>query len=83
MIVPDVVNTIERLAQIGVIATLYPYDPIDEHEKSPFQRPDEDRIYNLAVEHKRILNKYGLDATALQTMCPACAASHILPGKDL
>lgn len=81
----QIVTMVERLAQIGVVATLYPYDPIDCTSviSRTFSRPSADRLYALAVEHKRILDSNGLDPTALLTMCPACAASHILPGKDL
>lgn len=79
----DVVKQIELLAQIGVIATLYPYDPFEKGDEFYFKRPDEDRLVNLAIEHKRILEKYNLKTNQLLTMCPSCAASHIFPGKDL
>ena len=81
----DVVIAIRRLAQMGVIATLYPFDPFDHKGglASEFKRPDAERIYRLAVAHKEILEEYQLATETLLTMCPACAASHVFPGKDL
>lgn len=81
----DIISAIRCLAEIGVIATLYPFDPFDSDKipKSLFDRPDAERIYRLAVAHKEILNEYQLDTATLLTMCPSCAASHIFPGKDL
>lgn len=81
----DVIVAIRRLAEIGVIATLYPFDPFEGegHVISTFCRPDAERIYRLAIVHKKILDEYKLDTSTLKTMCPACAASHVLPGRDL
>lgn len=82
----SVIQCIKRLAEVGAIATLYPFDPFESEicaTTSNFQRPDAERIYRLAVAHKEILERYKLDPRTLMTMCPACAASHILPGKDL
>lgn len=81
----DVISAVRRLAEIGVIATLYPYDPfnIDENYNLSFSRPSAERIYGLAVAHKEILDEHQLHTDSLLTMCPACAASHIFPGKDL
>lgn len=81
----NVIDAIRYLAKIGVVATLYPFDPFDcrDISKLGFSRPDAERIYRLAVAHKKILDENKLDTNKLLTMCPACAASHILPGKDL
>lgn len=81
----DVIDAIRRLAELGVIATLYPFDPFPTEGKSglTFCRPDAERIYRLAIAHKEILDEFKLSTATLETMCPACAASHILPGKDL
>lgn len=81
----DVICAIRRLAKLGVIATLYPYDPFDGDKRLnlKFDRPDAERIYRLAVSHKEILDEYQLSTSTLLTMCPACAASHVFPGKDL
>lgn len=81
----DVINAIRRLAEMGAIATLYPFDPFDNNEFTvpEFSRPSAERLYRLAVAHKEILDEYQLDSLSLLTMCPSCAASHILPGRDL
>jgi len=86
----DVTRGIEELAKLGAIATLYPYDPIPENDKriravgvSEVGIPSAERLISLAIEHKRILAEYGLEGSLLKTMCPACAASHIMPGRDL
>lgn len=81
----DVIKCVEHLAEIGAIATLYPYDPFESEicATKSFQRPTAERLYRLAVAHKEILEKHNLDTCTLLTMCPACSASHIFPGKDL
>ncbi len=81
----DIIFCIEELAKIGAIATLYPYDPIETNDDyiNTLERPSSERLYALAVKHKEILEKYRLDTSGLNTMCPACGASHIFPGRDL
>lgn len=80
----DISYGINKLASMGAIATLYPYDSINVNTKdvAKFSRPSSKRIYELALEHKHILSKYNLNPLELQTMCGSCAASHILPFKD-
>ena len=81
----DVLCHIEILAKMGAIATLYPYDPIEacDSDIKALKRPTAERLLRLAIGHKKILDKHCLDTAGLLTMCPACAASHILPGRDL
>lgn len=78
----DILKGVNRLAEIGALSTLYPYDPIDGLNES-FSRPSANRIYYLAIEHKKILQKYNLNPLGAKTMCCACAGSHLYPGKDL
>ena len=78
----DILNGVETLAKIGALSTLYPYDPVPL-TKNQFSRPSAERIYNLAVERKKILEKHNLNPLVAKTMCCACAASHLYPGKDL
>lgn len=80
----DIVYGIDKLASMGSIATLYPFDPIEIQLPNilSFKRPSKERIYELAIKHKRLLKKYNLNTSNLKTMCCSCAASHILPGKD-
>lgn len=78
----DILNGVCRLAEIGALSTLYPYDSIGLSNYN-FQRPSAKRIYNLAIEHKKILKKHNLNPLGSKTMCCACAASHLYPGKDI
>lgn len=78
----DILKGVSRLAEMGVLATLYPYDSIGLANYN-FQRPSAKRIYDLAIEHKKILEKYNLNPLGAKTMCCACAASHLYPGKDI
>lgn len=78
----DILEGVKKLADLGALSTLYPYDPIDGLH-GQFKRPSADRIFYLATEHKRILQKYNLDPLGAKTMCCACAGSHLYPGKDL
>ena len=87
----DVVEGIDELSRLGAIPTIYPYDIIEKKPKkemdeiiqNTFRRPGYTRLVCLSMEHKKILSKYDLDPNLLMTMCPRCAASHIMPGKDL
>lgn len=78
----NILKGINHLAEMGAIATLYPYDSIGKFDHI-FKRPSAERIYNLAVEHKKILQKYNLNTLNTKTMCCQCAASHLFPGRDL
>lgn len=77
----DILDGVNRLAEMGALSTLYPYDSIEGVEQ--FKRPSANRIYYLATEHKKILQKYNLNSLEAKTMCCACAGSHLYPGRDL
>lgn len=78
----DVLKGVNHLAEIGALATLYPYDSIGKFDNK-FKRPSAERLYNLAIEQKKIFCKYNLNPLNSKTMCCQCAASHIFPGRDL
>jgi len=85
----DVIMAIRKLAELGAIATLYPYDPVPELDgrlkrltDGRSGRPTSERLIQLALAHKQMLEEFDLDPNGLRTMCPKCAASHIMPGKD-
>lgn len=85
----DIISGVTVLTKLGAVSTIYPYDPIPERDKllrkmsnGEVGIPTAARLIRLAVEHKAILNANSLKSQLL-TMCPACAASHIMPGKDL
>ena len=77
----DILNGVSCLADLGAIATLYPYDPVKDHSYD-FKRPSPERILYLAQEQNKIFKNKGIDPTASKTMCCGCAASHLYPGKD-
>ena len=86
----DIIRGVEELCEMGVIPTLYPLDPIPGRieqlkrvSDGKAARPSARRLVNLAEIHKEALDRYRLDPTKLRTMCPACAASHLMPGIDL
>ncbi len=78
----DILDGVNRLAKIGALSTLYPYGPINGLNEQ-FRRPLANRVYNLAIEHKKILQKYNLNPLGAKTMCCACAGSHLYSGKDI
>lgn len=85
----DIFSGIETLAKMGAVATLYPYDPVPESKSKMLAMvgdtvgiPSAERLLRLAIRHKEILSANGLEKSTLHTMCPACAASHIMPGID-
>ena len=48
----DILDEVNKLAEIGALSTLYPYDVIENlHEQ--FKHPLANRIYYLATEHKK------------------------------
>lgn len=78
----DILQGVNVLSEIGALSTLYPYDPIGLSNER-FKRPSAERIFNLAIEHKRIFKKYNLNPLGAKTMCCTCAASHLYPGRDI
>lgn len=78
----DILDGVSKLSEMGALSTLYPYDPI-ECLNMQFRRPSFERIYKLALEQKRILQKYNLNPLEAKTMCCACGGSHLYPGKDI
>jgi len=86
----DMKNGLIGLCNRGVIPTVYPLDPIPakmeiiRNRSDVFaSRPKKDRLLHIAYLHRDALISSGLDPTQLKTMCPACTASHIMPGFDL
>lgn len=85
----DIHKGIDTLCSLGVIPTLYPLDPIPgkyEHlleiSEGKANRPDPQRLLELAQYHHNSITEYKLDPLQLKTMCPACSASHLMPGID-
>jgi biotin synthase-related radical SAM superfamily protein len=86
----DIHKGINILCQLGVIPTLYPLDPIPEKFTNILKmtngraaRPDSKRLLELAKYHSDAITKSKLEPLQLRTMCPACSASHLMPGIDM
>jgi len=47
------------------------------------ERPTADRLLKLAKMSRRILDKYGLDASVAKTMCLPCTGCDLNPHVDL
>ena len=85
----NVLEGVERLARMGVVATLRPLRLNDLNRKDMERslgklRPlSEERLLHLAKEHKRILKENGLSTLTFETMCNACTCCDIVPFRDL
>ncbi len=85
----NVLDGVEALASMGVVATLRPLRVNELNEAAltdalgeiPIIAPE--RMLGLAQEHKRILEKHGLDTRSFKTMCHACTCCDIVPFQDI
>jgi biotin synthase-related radical SAM superfamily protein len=85
----NVLDGVETLARLGVVATLRPLRVNELNEAAlrkalgtiPEITPE--RMLRLAEEHKRILERYGLDTRSFKTMCNACTCCDIVPFRDV
>jgi biotin synthase-related radical SAM superfamily protein len=85
----NVLDGVETLASMGVVATLRPLRVNELNEaalkealgKIPEIEPE--RMIRLAEAHKRILEKHGLDTRSFKTMCNACTCCDIVPFRDV
>jgi biotin synthase-like enzyme len=85
----NVIQGIERLASLGCVATLRPLR-LNAINRGPMTEALEviepitpERILQLAREHRRILEKYGLTTLTLRTMCHRCGCCDIVPFRDI
>jgi len=74
---------------MGVVATLRPLR-VNELNEAALEEalghipaPDPDRMLRLAEEHKRTLQRHGLDVRTFRTMCHACTCCDIAPFIDV
>jgi len=74
----------EELAAMGVIPIIRAVGvhPLRFGELEA-ERPTKERLLKLALMSKRILDKYGLDASAAKTMCLPCTGCDLNPHIDL
>ena len=85
-----VIETIERLAKIGVVPTLRKIrinklnrTKLEEAMSCEIPSTSSDRIINLAYEQKKILEKFNLSTKTFKTMCHKCGCCDIVPFWDL
>lgn len=86
----QVLETVERLAVMGVAANLRPLKVGPQNIGSltmalgrPPRRPSAARLGKLAAAQKRIFQRYGIDNTSFKTMCHRCTACDLEPFADL
>lgn len=85
----NVLEGVERLAKMGVVATLRPLRLNELNRKEMelalgrLEPLSEERLLHLAREHKRILKENGLSTLTFDTMCHACTCCDIVPFKDI
>jgi len=85
----NVLDGVERLAKMGVVATLRPLRLNELNRKEmelalgKLEQVSEERLLHLAMEHKRILLENGLTTLTFDTMCNACTCCDIVPFKDI
>ena len=86
-----VVQAVEKLAEIGVTATLRRIR-INKLNKTKIEKSllyklpsnvSASRILRLAVEQKKVFKKYGLTPETFKTMCHRCGCCDIVPFIDL
>lgn len=85
----NVLEGVERLAQMGVVVSLRPLRLNDINRKpltdalGPIQPMTSERIIKLGREAKRIFERYGLSPLNYETMCHRCRCCDIVPFADL
>lgn len=85
----NVLEGVEALARIGVVATLRPLrvnsinrDALTE-ALGELEPVTEERLLGLAIEEKRILERYHLSTRSFRTMCHACTCCDLVPFRDV
>lgn len=78
------------MAERGVVTNLRPI-LISPHRRQDLleathnkaKRPSAERMMNLALSHKSILEEYGLKTNLFKTMCHKCTGCEITPQQDV
>jgi biotin synthase-related radical SAM superfamily protein len=85
----NVLDGVEALARIGVVASLRPLRLNHMNRKAmtealgPLEPIKKDRLIKLAIGQKRILERYRLTTLSFRTMCNACTCCDIVPFRDI
>lgn len=86
----QVLDTVERLAGMGVAASLRPLKvgppnirPLSMALGRPPRRPAASRLGRLAAAQKVIFQRHAIDTAVFKTMCHRCTACDLEPFADL
>ena len=85
----NVLEGVEHLAHMGVVATLRPLRVNDLNREAlegalgELEPISEARLLRLAIAHKRILEDNGLSTMTFRTMCHACTCCDLVPFRDV
>lgn len=86
----SVIQCIEKLAEIGVVPTLrrirvnkFNEEKLEEALSNRIPITSTDRILKLALDQKKIFEKYNLSTETFNTMCHKCGCCDIVPFLDL
>ncbi|UCG70545.1 MAG: radical SAM protein [Thermoplasmata archaeon] len=86
----NVLEGVEYFAKIGIVAVIrvlrindYNYARLVMALRRDLEKVAPDRMINLALKQKEILNKYGLSTRSFETMCHKCGCCDIVPFKDI
>jgi len=86
---PEVEETLEMLASMGVVAGLRPVKHSALNRESmeaalgSLEKVSPARMIRLAGMHRRILESHGLDTRTFRTMCFECTCCDLVPFRDL
>jgi len=79
----DMEQTIEKLAQLGVIACIRPVFENPLRKGDCFmERPGKGRLLKLFETQKKISQKYDLHPEKYETMCSLCTGCDLVPFRD-
>ncbi|MDN7025291.1 radical SAM protein [Methanoculleus sp. FWC-SCC1] len=76
----EIGQCIDELAWIGVIPVIRPLSPAADLADLP--RPSAERLLGIFDLHKQALQRAGLHPEEALTMCSACTACDLVPGRD-
>lgn len=71
---------IDDLVRLGVIPVIRPLSPAADLANLP--RPSAERLLRIFDAHKQALQRAGLHPEEALTMCSACTACDLVPGRD-
>ena len=86
----DILTGLNWMAERGVVTNLRPLlinpyrrQDLIEATNNKAERPSAERMLKLALNHKSILERYGLNTILFKTMCHKCTGCEITPQQDV